>query len=249
MCTLTLGALKGIICAVAVSLFLILYQVADPPISTLGWADAEETWLDIKCFKEARQRNGILVFRVEGPLFYANVEHIQEWLQEKEIDADAKGQPLKALVLSASALNLIDTTAVDALKQMVQDYQSRNIVFMVANASGQPQKILRHVLSDYLPAPSLNSCWCVQRCIQHIIGEEVQEESPAMQLQASPRSLDNSLSRPLNPFGHTSLPDIASMRSRYEPPKPLQRHSQWVSGGDLQKLAMRTSSSRAAADV
>jgi len=260
--TLSLGALNGIVCAVAVSLALILYQVADPPITTLGWDTERETWLNIKAHDEARQRSGILVFRVEGPLFYANVENIQEWLQQKEIDADVRGRPLRALILSAAAMPFIDTTALDALRQMLQDYHKRNVVFMVANATGQPQRILKHVLSDFLPAASMEDCWTVQECIQHFLADEPRPEELGVPHQAElppprvistalapPSLLDSDLARPLR-RGASSMPNMSewnpSHRSGNEvlqtgsgagrALQPLKRSAAWASGCDLHKM-------------
>jgi len=180
--TLCFGALNGILWAVGVSLALILYQVADMPISTLGWAEEHNRWLNMKQHAEARRRECILVFRPEGPLFYANVEHLQEWLQVKEIEADGQGQPLQALILSASAMPFIDTTALDALKQMAADYLKRNVVFMVANAVGQPRTILKHVLGDALPPGSLQDSWSVQECIAYFL--QPAEASPVARAEA-----------------------------------------------------------------
>eukprot|EP00930_Biecheleria_cincta_P029701 TRINITY_DN2062_c0_g1_i1.p1 TRINITY_DN2062_c0_g1~~TRINITY_DN2062_c0_g1_i1.p1 ORF type:complete len:696 (-),score=120.92 TRINITY_DN2062_c0_g1_i1:142-2193(-) len=168
LCTLFLGAFEGIIFAVAASLVLLIYQVADPQIVTLGWVEDRKRWLSLKVFENARPREGIIVFRIEGPLFYANIEAVQDWLEEVEAAAVEQDGPLKAIILSAAAMPLVDTTAVQALQSLVQAYDSRNIAFLVANATGQPAQIFQDVLGDKLPADLLQSSATVQECVDYL---------------------------------------------------------------------------------
>ena len=165
---LYLGALKGILGAVVVSLVLIVYQVADPPITTLGYCEGRGRWLNVKERTDTTQRPGILSFRPEGPLFYANVERMEEWLDEMEIFANAEGRPLKSIILSAAAVPFMDTSAVEALGMMLEAYRKRKIAFLIAHASGQPRQILLHVLGDYMPEGCLATPWTVEECVQFL---------------------------------------------------------------------------------
>eukprot|EP00913_Durusdinium_trenchii_P017326 g16293.t2 len=152
--TIVFGAFKGILGAVTVSLLMVLYQVADPPIARLGFCEERGRWMAVKAHHEVRQRLGVVAFRLEGPLFYANVERLEdgdEWLAEMEVASGAAGQPVKAVILSAAAMPFVDTTALESMKQLLLSYTQRNIAFLVSNVSGQPQKILQHVLGDLLP--------------------------------------------------------------------------------------------------
>eukprot|EP00434_Breviolum_minutum_P016740 symbB.v1.2.014763.t1/scaffold1084.1/size139254/2 len=129
---------------------MVLYQVADPPIARLGFCEERGRWLAVKAHHEVRQRLGVVAFRLEGPLFYANVERLEEWLAEMEVASSAAGQPVKAVILSAAAMPFVDTTALESMKQLLLSYTKRNIAFLVSNVSGQPQRILQHVLADLL---------------------------------------------------------------------------------------------------
>eukprot|EP00439_Symbiodinium_sp_Y106_P085538 s562_g28.t3 len=194
--TLYLGALKGILGAVVVSLVLIVYQVADPPITTLGYCEGRGRWLNVKERKDTTQRPGILSFRPEGPLFYANVERMEEWLDEMEISASAEGRPLKSIILSAASLPFMDTSAVEALGMMFEAYRKRKIAFLIAHASGQPRQILLHVLGDYMPEGCLTTPWTVEECVQFLLRQneenlQVLDESlgssPALSAMLSPQ--------------------------------------------------------------
>eukprot|EP00913_Durusdinium_trenchii_P017325 g16293.t1 len=165
--TIVFGAFKGILGAVTVSLLMVLYQVADPPIARLGFCEERGRWMAVKAHHEVRQRLGVVAFRLEGPLFYANVERLEdgdEWLAEMEVASGAAGQPVKAVILSAAAMPFVDTTALESMKQLLLSYTQRNIAFLVSNVSGQPQKILQHVLGDLLPEGCLTSSWTTEDC-------------------------------------------------------------------------------------
>eukprot|EP00928_Gymnodinium_smaydae_P099677 TRINITY_DN9578_c0_g3_i1.p1 TRINITY_DN9578_c0_g3~~TRINITY_DN9578_c0_g3_i1.p1 ORF type:complete len:714 (+),score=113.12 TRINITY_DN9578_c0_g3_i1:87-2228(+) len=178
--TLYLGAFNGILGTVGVSMLLIIYQVADPPIALLGFDQETGRWLSMKQHHNTQSRSGVLCFRLEGPLFYANVERLQDWLAEAEVAAAEAGTPVKAIIFSAAAMPLIDTTAIEALRQLLQAYSQRNIAFLFANVSGQPQRILQHeVRAGLLPAGSLESSWTCQDCMKWLLEvEEQREESP-----------------------------------------------------------------------
>ncbi|CAE8628069.1 unnamed protein product [Polarella glacialis] len=228
--TLYFGALAGIVGAIIVSLTLILYQVADPPITVLGWVEENGRWMPVKTNEHAKQRAGIMAFRLEGPLFYANIERLQEWLAEVEVKADCEGRPLKALILSAAAISLVDTTALEALRQTMEACSRRNVAFLVSNASGQPQRILQHVLSDMLPQDSLTSSWTTEECVKFLIREEGQrEEAATMPDESKPPLCSPVLIAAPPPRRIASMPDFLS-----EDPPP---HSP----GDVHRR-MRTSS-------
>mmetsp|Transcript_58839 Transcript_58839/g.182766 ORF Transcript_58839/g.182766 Transcript_58839/m.182766 type:complete len:695 (-) Transcript_58839:114-2198(-) len=186
LCTLTFGAFAGILVAVCTSLLLIVYQVADPPIIPLGYVERRGRWMNLWSHDDARERSGILVFRLEGPLFYANIESLQEWLAEQEVASGAGGQPLQAVVLSAAAMPFVDTTAIQALRQTIENYRQRNISFMVANASGQPARIFKQVLVDLLEAKHFDLT--VQECIDHLLQEEGRRSPAAQEQEGLPAS-------------------------------------------------------------
>jgi len=172
--TLFLGALKGILGAVVVSLVLIVYQVADPPITTLGYCQCRNRWLNIKERRDTEQRPGILAVRPEGPLFYANIERLEEFLDEMEIAASAADEPLKAIILSFAAVSFLDTSALEALQIMIDAYSKRNIGLLVAHASGQPCQILKHALGEHFPEHCLTTPWSVEECVQHLLLQQKQ---------------------------------------------------------------------------
>jgi len=156
LCTLYFGAFEGILMAVFMSLCLILYQVVNPDIAQLGYKattqnDSEgraRMWVN-RSHVDAREENGILVFRLEGPLFYANVESVQEWLEEREVlYAEETGETYKGIILSASAVSFVDTSAMSTLGEMMKSYAERGVLFFVANTFGQVGRLMADTLEQ-----------------------------------------------------------------------------------------------------
>ncbi|CAJ1400177.1 unnamed protein product [Effrenium voratum] len=252
--TLILGALKGILGAVVVSLVLIVYQVADPPITRLGFCECRGRWLSVKEREDTAQRPGILAVRPEGPLFYANMERLEEWLNEMEISANAAGTPVKAIVLSAAAVGFVDTSALEALVVLMDAYQKRHIALLVAHASGQPRQILNHTLGDVLPAGSLTTPWTVEECVQYLLAQQKAEFEQAALLETHVKLQAGDPSAPLSPLvmrgsqtqvrvpSMQSFPVDSDRESEGMPSprsdsgwhiRPLQSSVQFASGADL----------------
>eukprot|EP00434_Breviolum_minutum_P028251 symbB.v1.2.024992.t1/scaffold2394.1/size82379/8 len=165
-CTLYFGAFQGMLSAVLASLIIILYQVVNPDIVQLGFrkgdaVDAERArkWMSLERQGAIRER-GILVLRLEGPLFYANVERLQEWIEEEELELQDT-EELIGIVVSASAIPFMDTTAVQTLKALSKTCADRGVSFCIANTFGQTGRIaadqLEPLLEDAVKDPFLKT--------------------------------------------------------------------------------------------
>lgn len=167
--TLAFGALKGIMLAVLVSLLIILHLASNPPFVALGYKNTTGRWVAASGDKSLLTfREGVFCFRVEGPLFFANVERLQEWLEQVEVEHHLKGTPIQAIVMSSLACPFVDTSALQALKSMLESYQRRHVTFFIANAIGQPGRMFEFVLGQLdhlLPKESVGHMYSVQECI------------------------------------------------------------------------------------
>ncbi|CAK9113863.1 unnamed protein product [Durusdinium trenchii] len=211
----------GILGAVVVSLVLIVYQVADPPITTLGYCQCRHRWLNVKERRDTEQHPGVLAVRPEGPLFYANTERLEEWLDEMEISASMAGCPVKAIILSFAAVSFMDTSALEALSTMIEAYAKRNIVLLVAHASGQPRQLLMHALGDGFPENSLSTPWTVEECVQHLLQQQLQAQEFHREVSGDSRTSAMDMS----PMMASSNPNLKVRRVRSLPSMPLESDS------------------------
>lgn len=77
--TLTWGAFHGALSAMAASIVLMVLEVSEPNMTVLTREGSSGgRWRSSENIAQAAKEAGILVVRMEGPLFYANVQSFQE---------------------------------------------------------------------------------------------------------------------------------------------------------------------------
>eukprot|EP00928_Gymnodinium_smaydae_P013717 TRINITY_DN14983_c0_g1_i2.p1 TRINITY_DN14983_c0_g1~~TRINITY_DN14983_c0_g1_i2.p1 ORF type:complete len:650 (+),score=91.72 TRINITY_DN14983_c0_g1_i2:301-2250(+) len=151
--TMQLGASDGIALACVVSLFIIVYQVVNPEIQALGFQ--HDVAANSRRWKSLPRANhvevpGIIVYRLEGPCFYANVEQMIEWLENEELKRmeEDPNYELKAIIFSAIAVPFMDTTAAQSIERCIKTYRDRNVLFFIANTFGQTGRLVTMQIED-----------------------------------------------------------------------------------------------------
>ncbi len=121
---LALGVLQGIALGVAISLLLLIYRTSHIKGAVLGELPGEEAYRDVRLHPEARTFPGLLIWNPGGILFFANVGHF-----EMELTAAlAKSQPpAKEVLIDASSISIIDSSARDALLQLIGKLRAQGI--------------------------------------------------------------------------------------------------------------------------
>jgi MFS superfamily sulfate permease-like transporter len=83
--TLFLGVEIGIVMSVTISLVFVVYESAAPRTSVLGRLPGPiPVYRDAKQYPEARSVPGVLIFLVNAPIYFANVESVKEKLRKYE---------------------------------------------------------------------------------------------------------------------------------------------------------------------
>jgi len=110
-----LGAIPGIGLAIAIALIEFLWDAWRPYAAVLGRADGVEGYHDITRYPDARQIPGLVLFRWDAPLFFANAE----LFKERVLQASAKSPaPVRWLVVAAEPVTSVDVTAADTLAEL-----------------------------------------------------------------------------------------------------------------------------------
>ena len=107
--------LWGILFAVALSVFELLTRVARPHSAILGEVSGVPGWHDITDFEHTEQIPGLLVFRYDSPLFFANAMDFVSKCEEAVDKADPTPQ---WLLLNMEANTEVDITGLDALERL-----------------------------------------------------------------------------------------------------------------------------------
>jgi Sulfate permease and related transporters (MFS superfamily) len=126
---LVTGLLNGIAIAVALSLLDLIRRIVHPHDGVLGYVPGLAGMHDVDDYPDATQVPGLLVYRYDSPLFFANAD---DFLTRALACVDAAPAPPQWFLLNAEANVEIDLTALDALEQLRLTLTERGIVFAMA---------------------------------------------------------------------------------------------------------------------
>jgi high affinity sulfate transporter 1 len=110
-----LGAIPGIALAVAIAVIEFLWDGWRPHSAVLGRADGVKGYHDITRYPDARLIPGLVLFRWDAPLFFANAELFQDRVMEA---AEQSPTPVRWLVVTAEPVTSVDVTAADVLAEL-----------------------------------------------------------------------------------------------------------------------------------
>lgn len=137
---LVAGILNGVLIAVALSVLDVLRRVARPHDGILGYVPDVAGMHDIDDYPSARQVPGLVVYRYDSPLFFANA---QDFKRRALQALDLAEMPAEWLILNAEANVEVDLTSIDALEQLRAELEHRGIVLALARV----KQDLRHDLA------------------------------------------------------------------------------------------------------
>jgi high affinity sulfate transporter 1 len=126
---LVLGVLPGIAAGVGVSLLLLIYRTSHPQGAELGKLPGEEAYRDIRLHPEATTFPGLLIWNPGGDLFFAGVGQFERAL--KAAVAQSR-PPVRQVLIDASSIALIDSSASDVLLRLVRQLQGQGIAIAFA---------------------------------------------------------------------------------------------------------------------
>jgi len=143
-----LGVLQGIVVAVALAILLFFRRNWWPHGALLGRVGAVEGWHDLDTYPDAEQLSGIVVYRWEAPLFFANASAFREQIRRL-----AREREPRWIVLQCEAVTDVDVTAAEMLEQLDNELNARGIHLAFAEMRTRLQELtLRYGLLDTLDA-------------------------------------------------------------------------------------------------
>jgi high affinity sulfate transporter 1 len=109
------GAIPGIVLAIVMAVIEFLWDGWRPHCAVLGRVDGVEGYHDIVRYPQARLIPGLVLFRWDAPLFFANAE----FFNDRVLEAVSKSStPVRWLVVTAEPVTSIDVTAADAIVEL-----------------------------------------------------------------------------------------------------------------------------------
>ncbi len=129
---LSIGLLGGILVAVGLALIVAIGRISRPHDAILGSVEGVDGYQDIEGYANSQTVPGLIAYRIDAPLFYANAEH---FLKEVQDLIDAANPAVKWLLIDAEAIIDIDVTAAEALSELQQELECKGIILAVARAN------------------------------------------------------------------------------------------------------------------
>ena len=110
-----LGAIPGIGLAIAIAVIEFLWDGWRPHSAVLGRAEGVHGYHDLTRYPHARQIPGLVLFRWDAPLFFANAELFKQRVLDAVANAPTK---VKWMVVTAEPVTSVDVTAADVLAEL-----------------------------------------------------------------------------------------------------------------------------------
>ncbi len=140
------GVLEGIVIAIVLSILMFFRRSWWPHGAVLGAVDGLDGWHNVETFPEARQLPGIVVYRWEAPLFFANAGAFRSQVRRLALEE----QP-SWIVVQCEAITDIDVTAADMLTLLDDELNTKGVRVAFAELRSRLQDLtLRYGLFETL---------------------------------------------------------------------------------------------------
>ncbi|MGP3937172.1 SulP family inorganic anion transporter [Nonomuraea sp. KM88] len=137
---LALGVLQGIVVGVVVSLLEVLRRAVMPYTAVLGRTGENHAYRDIAHYRDAETLPGLVVYRFDAPLFFANADVLRTEVRRLMAGADP---PVRQIVLDAEAVYDMDTTGAEVLHRLVDDCERAGVGMALARTRTPVRVLLR----------------------------------------------------------------------------------------------------------
>ena len=118
------GVIAGIFAAVVIALAAFFWRAWRPHSAILGRVEEMKGYHDITRYPDARRLDGLVLFRWDAPLFFANAEAFREAVERA---VDTAPTATRWVVVAAEPITDIDTTAADILDELLGDLRRSGI--------------------------------------------------------------------------------------------------------------------------
>lgn len=147
-----LGVIPGIGLAIVIAIIEFLWDGWRPHSAILGRADGVQGYHDITRFPHARRIPGLVLFRWDAPLFFANAEFFKERVLESVAESPT---PVRWFVVAAEPVTSVDVTAADVVAELDSALQAQGIELCFAELKDPVKdKLKRFGLFSHLGAQS-----------------------------------------------------------------------------------------------
>jgi len=135
---LVFGILEGILIAVALSLGALIRRATLPHDAVLGRLKGRPGYQDVENRPGSETLPGLVIYRVDAPLFFANARFVKEQVCELTANED-----VRMLVLDAGGIFDMDMTAAEMLEKLHAELSEAGTTLAIAEPHAPLRRALR----------------------------------------------------------------------------------------------------------
>jgi high affinity sulfate transporter 1 len=119
-----LGVIEGIFIAVGLALLDFIRRAWRPYDAVLGRVDGLKGYHDVTRYPDAKRVPGLVLFRWDAPLFFANAEEFADRVRRAIASSPT---PVRWVVVAAEPVTDLDTTAADVLWELEEELAAQGV--------------------------------------------------------------------------------------------------------------------------
>ena len=125
--TLVFGILAGVVIGIALSLLWLVYVATHPQISTLGRERGTQVFRDLDQHPEDETLPGVVVMRMDGGVFFATADAIEDRMRTVMLAPDLRG-----VVLHFAGVNFVDSQGASTVSEIIRMAEESGIELRLA---------------------------------------------------------------------------------------------------------------------
>jgi SulP family sulfate permease len=137
---LVFGIVPAVLLAVALAVADLVRRAAHPHDAVLGRLRGRPGYQDIEHRPGSETLPGLIIYRIDAPLFFANARFLREQVHKLIDSADA---PVRTVVLDCGAMFDLDVTAAETLEEVDRELDDRGITLALAEPHAPMRRVLR----------------------------------------------------------------------------------------------------------
>ncbi|NBC16351.1 MAG: sulfate permease [Bacteroidetes bacterium] len=138
--TLVVGIQEGVLTGIAASVVAVMYRISRPNVAVLGHLPGTRSFRDVRRHESAGRIEGILMLRVDASFSFANSEFLKDLILQKSQAAD---HSIRAVIIDASSINDLDTTAAGVLTAVSENLKKRGVELYFGGMKEPVMKTMR----------------------------------------------------------------------------------------------------------
>lgn len=137
--TLVFGIEEGVFSGVMLSLAYMIFKNSRPHVVILGQLPNSRRYRNVERYPKAIQEEEILIMRFDAQLYFANVDYFKEAIFSF---VKAKGPNLKLFILDCASIHDIDSSGLNAIKEVYQTLKDKDVEFYLSGMIGPARDLL-----------------------------------------------------------------------------------------------------------